>query len=110
MLKACMIGDPDAVHAGAAAMFSSYKRKEYWDLLEHPPPGVEVHIVRAANSDRWSKRELSHLDELETKSGKAPGEGALRVHVLPDAGHWLHVENPLGLLDLINPSLTDAVK
>jgi len=105
-----MMGDLDAVHAGAAAMFNSYKRKDYWDLLEHPPPGVEVHIVRAANSDRWSKRELSQLDELERKSGNAPGEGSLKVHVLPHAGHWLHVENPTGLLDLINSSLTDAVK
>ncbi len=89
-------------------MFNSYKHKDYWDLLQHPPAGVEVHIVRAADSDRWSKRELSQLAELEKKTADTPGEGVVKVHVLPDAGHWLHVENPSGLLDMITPHLTDA--
>ncbi|KAK9917204.1 hypothetical protein WJX75_001833 [Coccomyxa subellipsoidea] len=93
--------------SGAAAMFNSYKHKDYWDLLQHPPAGVEVHIVRAANSDRWSKKELSQLEALEQKN-QAPGEGTVKVHVLPDAGHWLHVENPNGLLNIILPHLTDA--
>lgn len=95
------------MHAGAAAMFNSYKHKDYWDLLQHPPAGVEVHIVRAAYSDRWSKKELSQLEALEQKN-QAPGEGTVKVHVLPDAGHWLHVENPNGLLNIILPHLTDA--
>lgn len=91
-------------------MFHSYKQQDYWSLLEHPPPGVEVHIVRAADSDRWSKRELSQLDALQKKSRKSPDEGCVRVHVLPNAGHWLHVENPDGLLELISPSLTNTTR
>jgi hypothetical protein len=39
--------------AGAAAMFNSYRITHYWGLLEHPPQGVTINIVRAANSDRW---------------------------------------------------------
>ena len=49
-------------------MFSSYKRLDCYSLLQHPLPGVEVHVVRAANSDRWSKKELQQLHELEQPS------------------------------------------
>jgi pimeloyl-ACP methyl ester carboxylesterase len=27
--------------------------------------------------------------------------GAIDLHVLPDAGHWLHVDDPEGLLALM---------
>ena len=49
-------------------MFSSYKRLDCYSLLQHPLPGVEVHVVRAANSDRWSQKELQQLEELEKPS------------------------------------------
>ena len=49
-------------------MFSSYKRLDCYSLLQDPLPGVEVHVVRAANSDRWSKRELQQLHEMEEPS------------------------------------------
>jgi pimeloyl-ACP methyl ester carboxylesterase len=26
------------------------------------------------------------------------------VAYLPDAGHWVHTDNPVGLLDIISPS------
>lgn len=84
-------------------MFNSYKRLDYWDLLQKPPPDVDIHIVRAANSDRWSKAELAQLDSVGEASG-----GQVKVHVLADAGHWLHVENPNGLLSLISPALAKA--
>ena len=97
--------------AGAAAMMDSYKRLGYYDMLHHPPPGVDVHIVRAANSDRWGRRELQQLQELGGGGGsdvphQAPEQHVqVHVHVLPKAGHWLHVENPDGLMRLIAPSL-----
>ena len=88
-------------------MMDSYKRLGYYDLLQHPPPGVDIHIVRAANSDRWGRRELQQLQELGDKGeGDAPERQVrVHVHVLPRAGHWLHVENPDGLMRLIAPSL-----
>ena len=49
-------------------MFSSYKRLDCYSLLQHPLPGVVVHVVRAANSDRWSQKELQQLEELEKPS------------------------------------------
>lgn len=94
------------LHAGAAAMFASFKRLDFWDLLQNPPPGVDIHIVRAANSDRFSQRELDALKGIQR--GDASGNGRVHVHVLPDAGHWLHVENPEGLLKMISHPLAAA--
>ncbi len=32
----------------------------------------------------------------------------LQVHVLPNAGHWLHADNPVGLSKLLLPWLVQA--
>ena len=32
----------------------------------------------------------------------------LQVHLLPDAGHWVHTDNPEGLLRILAPSLGSA--
>ena len=34
----------------------------------------------------------------------------LRTHVLPRAGHWLHVDNAQGLLELISSHLSGTQK
>lgn len=38
---------------GAVQMFESYREMDYWSLLEHPPKGMEIGVVRAEKSDRW---------------------------------------------------------
>ncbi|KAG1667524.1 hypothetical protein FOA52_013714 [Chlamydomonas sp. UWO 241] len=40
--------------AGAAAMYHSYRLIDRWDVIESPPPGAEVHMVRGQLSDRFS--------------------------------------------------------
>ena len=35
-----------------ADMGESYKQSSYWDLLDQPPKGTTLNIVRAGNSDR----------------------------------------------------------
>ena len=57
--------------AGAAAMFSSYRRLDCYSLLQQPLPGVEVHVVRAEQSDRWSTKELQQLGKVAEQSGVA---------------------------------------
>jgi pimeloyl-ACP methyl ester carboxylesterase len=81
---------------GAAALYHSYRRACYWSALERPPPGVTLHVVRGARSDRWTPEMLARLEAAraawqaaEVREGD--GVGRLRLHVLPDAGHWLQV-------------------
>lgn len=75
---------------GVQAMLDDYWARSRWDLAEDP----RVNLVQAADGGRWSDREL----EQATQS-------AASFHVLPNAGHWLHVDNPEGTLGLLRPSL-----
>ena len=52
-------------------MFSSYRRLDCYSLLQQPLPGVDVHVVRAEHSDRWSTKELRQLSEVAEQSGVA---------------------------------------
>lgn len=51
-----------------ADMYESYKQSSYWDLVEQPPQGTVLHIVRAEKSDRYVQEPgficLSHPDCL----------------------------------------------
>ncbi|XP_059428743.1 uncharacterized protein LOC132162525 [Corylus avellana] len=91
---------------GAVQMFNSYREKSYWSLLEHPPKGMDIAIVRAENSDRWDKDVIQQLENLANRGGDGDGsEGKFSVHVLPNSGHWVHADNPKGLLEIIAPKL-----
>ncbi|CAL9121463.1 unnamed protein product [Musa acuminata var. zebrina] len=81
-------------------MFDSYREKSYWPLLELPPKGLEITIVQAENSDRWTQHVIERLDYLSRKQ-EGPEEGKISLHVLPKSGHWVHVDNPKGLLEIV---------
>ncbi|KAG9459071.1 hypothetical protein H6P81_003579 [Aristolochia fimbriata] len=89
---------------GAIEMFNSYRSTSYWSLLERPPQGVEISLVRAENSDRWSPPIVQRLESLANK-GKECDEGKFSLHVLPNSGHWVQVDNPKGLLEVMTPKI-----
>jgi len=78
--------------AGATRLIDDYFQRDDWARVRRPPPGVEVHVVRAARSDRWSADDDAALAALRPPA---------YAHTLADAGHWLHFDNPEGLLRLI---------
>lgn len=101
--------------AGAASLFESYASTSAWPLLHHPPPGLALHVVVGGASDRWSRAELDRLEaavegapaaaaSAAASAGGSP-PGSLTVHTLPGAGHWVHVDAPGGLLDLLTPDV-----
>lgn len=93
---------------GAAALYASYRRDDRALLTAlDPPSGTEVHIVRAERSKRWPEDMVERLVAAGAAAAGGGGEdrGVLRYHVLPKAGHWLHVDNPAGLRDVIAPEL-----
>lgn len=89
---------------GIVEMFNSYRKKSYWSLLQHPPQGLEISIVRAENSDRWNSAVLAQLESVANKEQSADN-GKVFYHVLKHAGHWVHIDNPKGLIDIMAPSL-----
>uniref|UniRef100_A0A1D1Y8K3 Abhydrolase domain-containing protein 11 n=1 Tax=Anthurium amnicola TaxID=1678845 RepID=A0A1D1Y8K3_9ARAE len=88
---------------GAIEMFNSYRENSYWPLLEHPPTGLAIEIVRAENSDRWSSHVVQRLESL-THEQQGSDEGKTSLHVLPNSGHWVHVDNPKGLIEIMVPN------
>ncbi|KAI3436152.1 hypothetical protein D9Q98_002209 [Chlorella vulgaris] len=94
---------------GAAAMFADYLEQDYSALIESPPPNTTLNILRAMRSDRWDPDTLAavHAAVSATKQPAAV-RGRTRYHELPDAGHWVHADNPKGLVKLMLPSLAEA--
>lgn len=84
------------------AMLRDYWEVDGWPFLERPPSGLAIDVVRAARSDRFSAEDIARLEAQSRR-------GTLRQHVLADAGHWLHVDNPRGLLALLTSLLEDSL-
>jgi pimeloyl-ACP methyl ester carboxylesterase len=84
--------------AAIEELLVDYFARDLWPFLEAENPALERHLVIAANSDRWNGTMRTRADDL----GKHAGA---HIYRLPDAGHWLHVDNPDGLLALLAPRL-----
>ncbi|KAL3536086.1 hypothetical protein ACH5RR_004547 [Cinchona calisaya] len=93
---------------GAVQMFNSYRETDYWHLLEQPPKGMEIAIVRAENSDRWVQETIQQIQSLAAKRVDE-ADGKVSYHVLPKSGHWVHVDNPKGLLQIVTPKIASIV-
>ncbi|KAI3514256.1 hypothetical protein L1887_12576 [Cichorium endivia] len=89
-------------------MFDSYRELDYWALLEHPPKGMEIVIVRAENSDWWDPHLTRRLESIGNQKDDE-SEGKASVVVLPKSGHWVHVDNPKGLLEIVIPKMASLV-
>ena len=87
---------------GVAALYDAYEREDEEALRTcvDPPPSHETRAVRAARSERWDDAVARALESASARPG-----ARVRFHVLPNAGHWLHVDNPDGLRALVAPEL-----
>lgn len=81
--------DLDAVEALLIDFFAT----DLWDVVESPPPNLEVHLIKARESSVLSG------DALE-RARAAESTGRTFVHVV-DGGHWVNADNPDALLDLL---------
>jgi hypothetical protein len=112
--------------AAAASLYASHMSTDAWPvLIDGPPAGFRIDLVTATRSTRWnSESARAKLAELEANDAAAfpPGAGAGagaagaargrspdgsrrgRVVRHPiEAGHWVHVDNPRGLLSILDP-------
>lgn len=82
---------------GVRQMLESYRREDFWPFLARTH--LEINLVRAGRSDRWTDAEIARLDAMLP-------DATVRAHELPLAGHWLHVDDPEGTFALLAPSYT----
>lgn len=85
--------------AGIAEMYHSYEATHLWHLICQPQQGLKIDFVKAEHSTfRWGGEDEHIIRRY--------GHG---VHLLRGAGHWVHTDNPAGLLEILKPSLGQAV-
>jgi esterase len=82
--------DLAAIHA----LLDSYFSLDLWSVLERSDALVDV--VIGGRSRVWDAADRERLRALSLKKA-----GRLRMHVLPDAGHWVHVDAPQELRALL---------
>ena len=69
------------------SLLRDYFERDLWPVLEETKSKPDVHVVVAERSDRFSPQLLERARSLEPA-------GRVKTHLVPDAGHWLHVDNP----------------
>lgn len=76
-----------------------YFRVDLWPVLESEQAKEDFRVVVAEHSDRWAPENRARLQTLVEQ------HPAAKLHVVPNAGHWLHVDNPAFLLELMAGNL-----
>lgn len=88
---------------GISEMYQSYEETNLWKVVEDVPRGVHVNFLKAERSlHRWALEDLQRIhaaEELAAEEG-----GGVEMHVLEDAGHWVHADNPDGLFRILSSS------
>ncbi|XP_020519010.1 protein ABHD11 isoform X3 [Amborella trichopoda] len=105
-------GPPDSIPAsfswvfdlnGLTEMYKSYEETNLWKVVEDVPRGVHVNFLKAERSlHRWALKDIQRIhaaEELAIDEG-----GGVEMHVLEDAGHWVHADNPDGLFRILSSS------
>jgi pimeloyl-ACP methyl ester carboxylesterase len=79
---------------GIEELMRDYFRVDLWEFLAEPRTRPEFQLVVAERSDRWTA-------ELRARGRALPEAARVRYSELPNSGHWVHVDNPAALLDLM---------
>ncbi|XP_027912070.1 abhydrolase domain-containing protein C22H12.03-like isoform X2 [Vigna unguiculata] len=88
---------------GIAEMYQSYEETNLWQLVEDVPRGVHMNFLKAERSlHRWALEDLRRIHAAEEVA--AEEGGGVEMHVLEDAGHWVHADNPDGLFRILSSS------
>ena len=78
------------------ALLQDYFVVDAWPTVESPPGRVRVHLMVAERSTV-----LDAGDRARAERAAASNPGRVFYDVIPDAGHWVHVDAPDALIDLI---------
>lgn len=101
------------------ALMLDFFRLELWGVIEQPPPGVAIHVVKASESNVLSPAAIRRIESAseeraareeirhgEDESG-SQRHGAVTLREVV-GGHWLNAENPTALIDLLVDELPSA--
>lgn len=82
--------DPDDMEE----LLRDFFRVDAWDVVEDPPEGVEIHVVKAEDSGVLGEDACARIEAAGRETGR------VRLHRI-EGGHWLNADNPDGLVELL---------
>jgi pimeloyl-ACP methyl ester carboxylesterase len=65
-------------------------------MVELLQAGINIDLVRGGRNKAWDIPTLNRLEKLQREF-----PGVFGLHVLPNAGHWVHVDDLKGLVSLL---------
>jgi pimeloyl-ACP methyl ester carboxylesterase len=80
--------------AEVRALILAYYARDLWPVVESPPDGVRVHLVIGDRSDSYSPADRKRAEQFAASNDR------VTVDVL-NASHWVHVDDPEGLLGVL---------
>lgn len=83
------------------ALILDYFTRDLWSVVQHPPGGVNVHLLIAEGSGAYSPADRERALQIAATNTQ------VTVDVLPGS-HWLHVDNPDGVLRKLLDYIGDA--
>ncbi|GAB9470620.1 hypothetical protein Gpo141_00007861 [Globisporangium polare] len=80
-------------------LFQAFLATDLWPTVREGgfDDNVQIHFVHAEKNSMWTPQILKDLENLE-------GEQVFS-HLLVKSGHWVHIDNPNGLLEIIQKYL-----
>lgn len=83
--------DLDAIES----MLADYFARDLWSVLESPPEGLRIDVVVGGRSP------VLNGEDRERLRRAAAAHASVRVTTLPDAGHWVHVDAPEAVTEVV---------
>jgi esterase len=74
------------------ALILDYFERDLWPVVENPPGAASVHLIIAEQSDTYSPADRERAMHIAASTNRVTAD-------VISGGHWLHVDNPGGLLD-----------
>ena len=90
--------DLDAIYE----LMFDYFRVDLWPVLESGTADSDFRVVVGDRSDRWAPENRARL---QTMPKIVRERGTVELHIVPNAGHWLHVDNAAFLIELMSQNL-----
>jgi len=78
-----------------SALILDYLAEDLWPVVENPPDHLRIHLVVGDRSGSYSTSDLDRAKRIAATNKQ------ITVRVLP-AGHWVHVDDPQGLLGVMS--------